>query len=166
MSSYHITDQQQLKLILFNDYQLIKQMKAPQNNKIKLLSTLFSVNPNSWRVIGITTAALEIFKIHDFKKVSGMGINRSHIIQRHSFYKELLNQEIADHQTFWDLYHQNDCTILATSTENMSKSNNFLENYHEIPTDERNLFRTAGYAWKHKEEEEDFLKVLYHKINT
>ena len=161
MSSNYITDQLQLKLVLFNDYLLIKQMQSPQNNKIKLRSALVSINPNSWRVIGITTAALEVFKQHDFKKVSGMGINRSHIIQRHSFYNELINQEITDHQTFWDLYHQNDCTILATSTENMSKSEKIFHNYYDIPNDERNLFQTAGYAWKHKEEEEYFLKELY-----
>jgi hypothetical protein len=36
-----------------------------------------------------------------------------------------------------------------------------------VPFDERNLFRTAGFAWKHKEEEEDFLKELFkqHLLN-
>jgi hypothetical protein len=29
-----------------------------------------------------------------------------------------------------------------------------------VPADERKLFRTAGFAWKHKEEEENFLKEL------
>lgn len=161
---YHIEDLEELKAVLFHDYLLIKQMKCPLHNKAKLLSTLFSINRNSWRVVGITPAALEVFKQHDFKKVSGMGINRSHIVQRHSFYNELINQEITDHQTFWDLYHQNDCTILATSTENMSKSEKIFHNYYDIPNDERNLFQTAGYAWKHKVEEIEFLKSLVKRI--
>jgi hypothetical protein len=34
----------------------------------KVLSTLFSINPNCWRVIGITAPAFAIFKEHGFKK--------------------------------------------------------------------------------------------------
>jgi hypothetical protein len=160
MSKYHIADEHELKVVLFNDYLLIKQMQAPLHNKIKLLSTLFSINPNSWRVIGITPAALAVFKLHDFKKVSGMGINRSHIVQRHTFYKQLLEDNIRNHETFWEQYYQNDCTILATSSENMAKGIALNEIAFAVPADERKLFRTAGFAWKHKEEEENFLKEL------
>lgn len=161
MSKYHITDHQELKTILFEDYQLIKQMKAPIYNRSKMLSTLFSINPNSWRVIGITPAALEVFKKNSFRRVSGMGINRSHITQRAQFYLELLNTEFNSANEFWQTYYDNDMTILATSTENMSKSVDLLDNYYPVPFDERNLFRTAGFAWKHKEEEEAFLKELF-----
>lgn len=162
-SKYHVLDQQELKDVLFHDYLLIKQMKCPLHNKAKLLSTLFSINPNSWRVIGITAAALEVFRQNDFKKVSGMGINRSHIKQRASFYEYLLRTEFRTAEIFWQEYYNNDMTILATSTENMSKSEDMLKNYFAVPSDERNLFQTAGYAWKHKEEEIEFLKSLTQK---
>jgi hypothetical protein len=47
-----------------------------------------------------------------------------------------------------------------TSSENMAKGIALNEIAFAVPTDERKLFRTAGFAWKHKEEEENFLKEL------
>ena len=61
-TKYHIIDKKILVKVLFHDYLVIKKMLAPEGNKIKMLSTLFSINPNNWRVTGITLAALEIFK--------------------------------------------------------------------------------------------------------
>jgi hypothetical protein len=160
-SKYHVLDASELQEILFHDFQLIKKMKAPIYNRSKMLSTLFSINSNSWRVIGITPAALEVFKANDYKKVSGMGINRSHIVQRSEIYHQLLNSDFSSAQDFWQKYYENDMTILATSTENMSKAKDALKVYYPVPSDERDLFKTSGFAWKHKDEEEEFLKALY-----
>jgi hypothetical protein len=164
MSKYHITDEQKLKEILFHDYLLIKQMRAPKETKIKLLSTLFSVNANCWRVIGITPKALEIFAKNNFKKSSRMGINRSHLVQRHDHYAAILENDMTNESDFWDIYFNNDATILSTSTENMSASNAFFKESFAVPNDHRQLFKTSGYAWKHKKEEENFLKQLYLSI--
>lgn len=161
MSKYNISDLNLLKEVLFHDYQIIKKMRGPDGNKIKILSTLFSINPNSWRVVGITPAALEIFSQHNFKKVSGMGINRSHLVQRYPFYESLLKMEIENSEDFWDKYYRNDITVLATSSENMKNSPSITMESIYVPNDERSLFKTAGYAWKHKEEEEKFLGELY-----
>ena len=163
MSKYHIHDLVELKEILFHDFQIINKMRSPEPNKIKLLSTLFSINPNSWRVVGISSDALEIFEKNGFKKKSGMRINRSHITQRFSFYKSLLekNTDIEDSETFWNLYYENDMTILASASENMSYDQSICENAYVVPQDERKLFQTSGYAWKHRDEEEEFLKDLF-----
>jgi hypothetical protein len=168
MSKYHIHDPIRLKEVLYHDYLLIVNMQTLETNKIKLLSNLFSINPNSWRVVGITQAALEIFKEHEFQKRSGMRINRSHLTQRFEFYKKLLNMnaKIKDPDTFWNLYFEHDITVLASSSENMSKDTKALKNAYPVPRDERNLFQTSGYAWKHKEEEERFLIELYAKYGT
>lgn len=160
-SKYHVLDKVELQEILFHDFQLIKQMNAPIYNRCKMLSTLFSIHSNSWRVIGITPAALEVFKNKNFKKVSGMGINRSHVTQRSEFYHQLLNSNFSSAQDFWKKYYENDMTILATSTENMSKTKDSLKVYYPVPSDERNLFKTSGFSWKHKDEEVEFLKALY-----
>tara|TARA_Y100000385_G_C13067162_1_gene627259 strand:- start:1501 stop:2022 length:522 start_codon:yes stop_codon:yes gene_type:complete len=165
-TKYHIVDKKLLTEVLFHDYLMIKKMRAPEGNKIKMLSTLFSINPNSWRVTGITLAALEIFKKHNFKKVPRMGINRSHLIQRHTFYKHLLNIEISDEHMFWEKYYKNDRTVLATSSENMKNSTSITDESLDVPDDNRNLFKTSGYSWKHKDEEEDFLRDLYFKKNN
>lgn len=166
MSKYHITDEQKLKEVIFHDYLLIKQMSAPMETKIKLLSILFSVNPNCWRVIGISPKALEIFAKHNFKKISRMGINRSHLVQRHDQYESMLNGDFKNESDFWEVYFKNDVTILSTSTENMSASNAFVNEALTVPVDQRQLFKTSGYAWKHKKEEEDFLKQLYQSIHN
>ena len=163
MSKYHINNPEELRNVLFHDFQLIKQMRTLEANKIKLLSNLFSINRNCWRVVGITPDALEIFKNHEFQKKSRISINRSHIIQRFSFYKSLLenNNEIKNAETFWKLYYDNDMTVLASASENMSNNETILKNAYPVPEDERNLFQTSGYSWKHKEEEIKFLKELY-----
>ena len=168
-TKYYINNEEDLKEILFHDYQIIKQMKTPEGNKIKLLSTLFSINPNSWRVVGITPAALEVFKKYKYKKVARMGINRSHINQRHQFYKELLNpekSEIPNKEYFWKKYYNNDMTVLSTSSENMKNDSSLRDKAIHVPNDERELFRTSGYAWKHKEAEEFFLKETYLKLKN
>lgn len=165
MSKYHIHDLEELKEVLFHDFQIIKKMRSPEANRVKLLSTLFSINPNSWRVVGITPEALEIFKKYEFQKKSGMRINRSHITQRFGFYQSLLNPEnkISGAEEFWNLYYENDMTVLASASENMSADVTIFENAYPVPQDERKLFQTAGYAWKHKDEEEAFLKDLFQK---
>lgn len=165
-TKYHINNEENLKEILFHDYQIIKQMRTPEGNKIKLLSTLFSINPNCWRVVGITPAALEVFKKHKYKKVVRMGINRSHIKQRHLFYKNLLNYEIPNKEYFWKEYYNNDMTVLSTSSENMKYNSSLIDNVIRVPNDERELFRTSGFAWKHKEAEEIFLKEIYLKLKN
>ena len=93
-----------------------------------------------------------------------MGINRSHLIQRHKFYKHLLNIEISNEQKFWENYYKNDRTVLATSSENMKNSSTITEGALIVPNDKRNLFKTSGYSWKHKDEEENFLRALYYKL--
>jgi hypothetical protein len=165
MSKYHIHDLAELKEVLFHDFQIIKKMRSPEANKIKLLSTLFSINPNSWRVVGITPEALKIFEKYDFQKKSGMRINRSHIRQRYGFYQTLLDPDnkIQTAEEFWNTYYENDMTILASASENMSADQSIFENAYPVPQDDRKLFQTSGYAWKHRDEEEEFLKDLFQK---
>jgi hypothetical protein len=153
-------EENKLKEILFHDYNLIKKMESPDSTKIKLLTSLFSLNPNCWRVIGITPKALSLFGNTNFQKKSGMGINRSHLVQRHLFYHYLLRRDFVDQHEFWECYYINDATILATSSENMSKKSQLLEEAYLVPSDIRNLFQTSGFAWKHKKEEENFLREL------
>lgn len=91
-----------------------------------------------------------------------MGINRSHVFQRNQVYKEMLEIGFANKEEFWDYYFRRDYTILATSKENM-RDLKLEEIALPIPEDERMLFRTKGYAWKHDEVEINFLKELYSK---
>ena len=62
----------------------------PHFVKNKMLSAIFKMNPNKWRVVGITENAVIRFAEHDFKRTVRMGINRSHIFQRSERNKFLL----------------------------------------------------------------------------
>ena len=78
----------------------------------------------------------------------------------------VLNIEISDEHMFWEKYYKNDRTVLATSSENMKNSTSITDESIDVPDDNRNLFKTSGYSWKHKDEEEDFLRDLYFKKNN
>ena len=141
---------------ILQDFNLIKKMHAPMSTKISFLTNLFANQDNPWRVIGITQEALVVFAHHDFKKVSRMGINRSHLVARNETYRELLGTEFENTDQWWDFYFSRDMTILSTSSENMSS--NFSEVY--VIDENHGLFKTSGYAWKHGKEETAFLTAL------
>lgn len=125
-----------------------------------MLGELFAVNPNAWRVVGITENALRVFAEHDFKRVSRMGVNRSHLVDRIDTYTTMLEGSLMECEDWWDFYVDTDKTVLATSTENMGKGE--WSKVYDIDTS-LGLFRGQGFAWRHKEPEINFLKET---INT
>jgi hypothetical protein len=144
---------------IYQDYLRIKEMHAPLKTKIAFLTYLFSNQPNPWRVIGVTKDALIVFEKYNFKKVSRMGINRSHIIARRDTYRDLLEKNFKSLEEWWDYYFTRDMTILSTSSENMSSRFSEI-----IPIDvDLELFKTQGFAWKHGKSEIDCLKELFNK---
>lgn len=145
---------------LLEDYKLICQLKAPLKTKVGMLTLLFSTQPNIWRVVGITEEALKKFKEHEFKRVSKMGIHRSHIRDRFSTFQEMLEMNIDDPEELWAFYYENDKTILATSSENRK---NGIEKYHEV-AENLLLFKSKGFAWEHAKNEISFLKNLYETV--
>jgi hypothetical protein len=159
MEAYFVEDLNEIQEKLFHDFNLILEFNCPDSIKLKVLSTLFSINPNCWRVIGITAPAFAVFKQYGFKKVSGMKINRSHRFERKKTYEEMLEigKGFTTPQDLWEYYWNRDETILATSSENLK--NTSLDILIHVPQDERKLFRTRGFAWKHGAEEIAFLKA-------
>lgn len=144
----------------YHDFLLIRKMRAPTSKRYRMLGELFAVNPNAWRVVGVTENALRIFAEHDFKRVSRMGVNRSHIVDRIDTYTTMLEGSLMECEDWWDFYVDTDKTVLATSTENMGKGE--WSKVYDIDTS-LGLFRGQGFAWRHKEPEINFLKET---INT
>jgi hypothetical protein len=140
----------------YHDYLAIRQLRAPIPTRIRILSTLMSVN-RGWKVIGITRAALEVFAQHNFKKVSHMGINRSHIIPRATTYTRMISEPALPMHDWWDLYITSDNTILATASENVT------DRWSEvIPIDpDSDLFRGLNIGWRHNKQEIAFLRSIY-----
>jgi len=143
---------------LHNAYLLIVEMKIPVKRKVRLLSELFAETPNPWRVVGITEKALNVFKEHNFKKISKMGINRSHEISRNDTYTHMFNNIFKDADTWWDYYFDRDKTILATSSENKASKFSTITLFDNP----NHLFKSSGFAWRHRKQEEQFLKELLH----
>ena len=144
----------------YHDYLLVRQMRVPVNKRYRILSELLGSYENAWRVVGITENALNVFKEYSFRRESGMGINRSHIIDRKTTYTYMLEGPLMECDEWWDYYLENDKTVLATSKENMS--NGFSKVYDIDP--DLGLFKPQGFAWRHKDPEINFLKETVDKV--
>ena len=138
----------------YHDFLLIRQMRVPTSKRYRMLGELLAAHEDHWQVVGITENALHVFAEHDFKRVSRMGINRSHLVDRVKTYTTMLEGPLMELDTWWKFYRDNDTTILATSSENMS---NGFSKIYDIDT-ELGLFKSHGFAWRHKEPEINFLK--------
>jgi hypothetical protein len=146
------------KEIMHSDYLDVCKMRSSISVKVRLLTEITSQNPNTWRVVGVTKAALRVFEKNDFQRKSGMGINRSHLVDRNTTYRKLLKDPKRDLNDWWTFYYENDKCVFATKSENMSGG--VGDDY--IPIDESlGLFRSKGYAWTHRKGVEDeFLRAL------
>jgi hypothetical protein len=134
-------------------------MNVNNNAKCRILSELFVTTPNSWRVVGITDAALIVFHNYKFKKEARMGINRAHLVGRKKTYEHMLENPIIDRDEWWNFYRERDKTVLATTHENLSKGEiQFTKIDHQL-----GLFKHDGYAWAHSDAEITFLKKMYHE---
>lgn len=150
---------------LYDAYLKISEMEVSWNTQITLLKTLLAEeNPNAWHVTGFTKEALKIFKENDFKKKTGMGINRSHRKDRHETCVSLLRnkEDYTDVTKWWSFYESNDKTILATSSENSSGTFSDVYNFNNP----KYLFRAKGYSWQHGDAEIAILKKYYEKSIT
>ena len=131
---------------LHHDYLLITKMNVPTKRKIRLLTELFGETENPWRVVGITKAALNIFKENEFNKIKRMGINRSHIVDRKESYTYMLENVFQDSDSWWEYYYENDKTILATSSENMSSNSSDVIEFDNNDM----LFKSSGFNWSYR----------------
>lgn len=153
------------KETMYAAFKAISIMEIDESKKIGMLTYLFSIEPNCWRVTGISIDAIKVFKENNFQRRSKMGINRSHIKRRFDSYREILNKEsngeFKDYEDWWNCYFENDKTILQTSSENMRKNGH--SRVIEISNPGWNLFRSKGFAWSHGSGEIELLKKLYNE---
>jgi hypothetical protein len=146
---------------MYSAFIAISKMEIDESKKIGMLTYLFSIEPNCWRVTGISIDALKVFQENDFQRKSKMGINRSHIIRRFDSYKEILSKEskgeFNNHEEWWNYYFESDKTILQTSSENMKKNGH--SRVIEISNPDWTLFKSKGYAWNHGNAEVEPLRT-------
>ena len=136
---------------LHHDFLLIFKMKAPIKRKARLLTELLAQYDNVWRVVGITENALQTFIENDFNKIKRMGINRSHKKDRSRIYTHMFENVDANKTSWWQFFLDNDETVLATSSENMS-----FESLNIIYFDNTDsLFKNTGFNWRYGKKEKE-----------
>lgn len=122
-----------------------------------VLTAIMGGRPWSWRVVGITPAALQAFKGADFRKRPGDGITRAHIQSRFKTTTELLlPNEPVSLEEFARIWIENDRTVLCVRGENKDP----LPAYIEFPEPEQGLFRSSQVAWRHSKAEREYLMSL------
>jgi len=141
---------------IYDDIQVIKKLSAPDDVKRNLIEVLCKQKNNLWEVIGVTQNALKIFKKYNFERVSGMGINRSHIIDRNKTYQIMLERNLC-YEEWKEILIDNDRTILATSKENIK---NKFSKIYKFP--KKGLFKAnkINASWKHGDAEKSYLRIL------
>jgi len=141
---------------LHHDYLLITKMKMPVKRKARLLTELLAQYDNVWRVIGITENALKVFIDNDFNKIKRMGINRSHRVDRIKTYTHMFKNVEQNADLWWKYFIDNDDTILATSSENMSSQFSRVIHFNNDVF----LFKNSGFTWAYRIKEKEFLREL------
>jgi hypothetical protein len=84
-----------------------------------ILTAIMSGQAHSWRVVGITPAALEEFAAAGFHSKSGQGITRGHLQPRiETVRKLLLPDEPLSEEDFFETWLAADRTVLCAKGEN------------------------------------------------
>ena len=102
-----------------------------KDKKTKLLTYIFAWYPWSWRVIGISEGAYQRLKEVDFYPKPNKLV-RDHFLQdRKVTYSKMIEiKKILDFKDWWDLFWENDPTILMTREEHNENRSNVL--CHEL----------------------------------
>ena len=155
-------DDRSVKEIFYHDFLLIKKMKASFQTKHRMLWEMLGMsgkNKDFWRVVGITELAFNKIVENDVsdakKNIKNNRIQRAHIKKRIETSREMLEGPHMDMDTWWKFYKDNDKCVLATASENHSKTQEIIK--YNVP---RGLFECSGFSFKVGTEEIDFLKKL------
>jgi len=134
-------------------------------HKEKILGTIFSYEPWSWRVVGISKKALKEFKDNNYNYKSRT-FNRDHYFQGQTVTLKKMLEKIMPFDEWWLWFWDNDKTLLITIPEHSKKS-------YDINKDIINIDWKLGYFKCHtrmgfictKKNEGKFLENLTLKFN-
>jgi hypothetical protein len=124
----------------------------------QVLTTVMGRQTWSWRVIGVTPAALDALAAAGFKNPKDPRLVRAHLVNRITFIRHLMYlPEPASFEYFVDHWVANDRTVLALKSENKEGG---VSAY--LPFNAPGLFSSATLAgWVHGKAERAFLKDLH-----
>lgn len=118
----------------------------------RILTAVMSAKWFSWRVVGITEAALKTYAASDFRHQARNGLSRAHKVPRIKTVRELLSKDAPfDPMDFMRIWITNDVTVICAKGENKAE----LPPYIPISNDEGLLFgcdrKLAGWYYRKKE---------------
>ena len=163
-----IRSDQTLRLAIYGVYVALfnARLQCPDGfldrDMTRLLTGLMSAKEWSWRVIGITPEALEVFAEHDFKRPAGK-LQRGHQVDRVVTARELFQREKPENiDEFFHTFLKNDQTVLMTNQQNRHRKVASVPQYIPIDNNEATLFPSGTLVgWKHRKVEVDFLRQLH-----
>jgi hypothetical protein len=126
----------------------------------RLLTSIMSSKPFSWRVVGITKEALKTLHQLNYRYKSREGLTRAHLRPRIETVQELLKRdEPMSEREFIEYWLTHDRTVICAKGENKPTIAHFIP----IDNPDGSLFSSNSVAWKHRQPECDLLKTLYDK---
>ena len=144
---------QEVKEVMYEGYVALYNLRVSTRTKHRMFSELTAENPDNWRVVGITEAALKEFAKNDFNRPTT--VCRAHTVERIQTSRDMFDGPLLDIDAWWELYTSRDQTVIATKSENMRKEAEISA--YDVPA---GLFRTSGFAFKCGKPEKEFLKSL------
>ncbi len=127
----------------------------------RVLTAVMGGRHFSWRVVGITEAALKILYEHGFQLKKGVKITRAHIKARADTVQALLKLPELSETDFIDFWLKHDEVVLCGPGENRKQ----VGKYHLIENDSGALFSSNTVSWKHKQPERDHLAAMHASLN-
>ncbi|MGF6444348.1 hypothetical protein [Paraburkholderia youngii] len=163
-----VYEDQKLREALHSIY--VAQFKAIQacphafgkGDATRMLTGLMGSRPWSWRVIGITPAALKVFAGNDFKRPARQ-LQRGHKYDRSLTAQALYfdRSEPAPLNEFFDFFLERDATVIMTNDENRHGPKNAFPSYIPIEPDLELFPCGTLVGWQHRKAEIAYLRDLY-----
>lgn len=148
-----------VKTEIYRIYLAVFAFQAKTQKKCLIMTPVLGGFESSWRVVGITKAALDLLEKSDYKYQKGT-ICRAHIVARYETAKILFERtsplEIDD---FFLLVWSNDRTVISTKSEN--RTNGRLPHIIPIDISQKLFICNEVVGFKYRKAERDYLKKLY-----
>ena len=143
--------------VLYEFYQLIYNSHFALPKKRSLMTAVLGYERWSWRVVGITEAAIKVIAENKFRKPSRL-LARDHTTPRSATYSKIFSEDMLPLSDWWEWVWEHDKTIMVTNIEHHSNTRSRI---FEIDWT-LGHFQSAGVAgWAHtKSREGDFVRQL------
>lgn len=125
-------------------------------------TAVMGVENYGWRVVGITSEALELLAVEEFDKNRlPRRLCRGHLVDRIETTRRLFDPvEPVSIEEFFEVFLKNDETVIMLNEQNKSRCTTFIP--FENPN--ADFFPNGSLmGWKHRKKERDFLRGLHAK---